>query len=158
MDENKDNAETIQEVLIRKGEARDIEEIAIIEQECFSSPWTEAMIYDDMLKNDLSMYVVAELKGRVIGYIGFWTIGTECQINNVAVAPDYRKRRVASLLMRTVLYSTVAAGVTRWDLEVRESNEAARAFYAKAGFAEVGRRTGYYDDPKEDAVLMSREL
>lgn len=158
MDENNENRSGIQQVLIRKGEARDIEDIAIIEQQSFSTPWTEAMIYDDMLKNDLSMYVVAELDGRVIGYIGFWTIGNECQINNVAVAPEHRRREVATLLMRTVLYSTVAVGVTKWNLEVRESNTAARSFYAKAGFVEVGRRRDYYDDPKEDAILMDREL
>ena len=82
----------------------------------------------------------------------------EAEILNLAVAPAWRRRGIGRRLMETVLEWTVSAGVRRVFLEVRESNGGARAFYLRLGFAEAGRRRGYYQHPAEDALVLSRTL
>ena len=82
----------------------------------------------------------------------------EAEILNLAVAPAWRSQGLGRRLMETALEEAVSAGVRRVFLEVRESNSGARAFYLRLGFAEAGRRRGYYQHPAEDALLLSRTL
>jgi ribosomal-protein-alanine N-acetyltransferase len=82
----------------------------------------------------------------------------EAEILNLAVAPAWRGRGIGRRLMETALEAVVSSGVRRVFLEVRESNARARAFYSGMGFAESGRRPGYYRHPVEDALVLSRTL
>src|SRR5262249_8870138 len=81
----------------------------------------------------------------------------ELHINNLAVAPSARRHGVASALLRYVLREGMQLGAARATLEVRRSNEAARALYERFGFAVAGVRHGYYSNPVEDAVVLGRE-
>lgn len=144
------------ELIIRKGLSNDIDKIFALEQVCFTSPWTREMIRRDIEENRFGTYIVAELDGNIVGYIGFWSIVDECQIVNVAVSPVLRGQSIGTFLVDTVLSATKDAGIKRWTLEVRAGNEAAKALYRKLGFVEDAVRKDYYDDPKEDAILMSR--
>ncbi len=144
------------ELIIRKGLSNDIDKIFELEQLCFTSPWTREMIRRDIEENRFGTYIVAELDGNIVGYVGFWSIVDECQIVNVAVSPVLRGQRIGTFLVDTVISATKDAGIKRWTLEVRAGNEAAKALYRKLGFVDDAVRKDYYDDPKEDAILMSR--
>ena len=79
-------------------------------------------------------------------------------ISNVAVSPDHRRQGIASTLIEALLRRAEELQLSFVTLEVRESNAPAIALYGRFGFTPVGRRKGYYDAPKEDAILMTRLL
>ncbi len=111
----------------------------------------------DVSNPDSSTDMIAAKDGGIIGYIGFLTVAGECQINNVAVHPDYRKQEIASELLELVINETEDQGVTFWTLEVRVGNVAALKLYERFGFKQVGLRPYYYEDGA-GAVLMTKEL
>ena len=108
-------------------------------------------------RSALRRHVVAELDGEVVGYMGMWHIVDEGHVTNVAVHPDHRGKHVASAIVAVVLAYSEAGGIRRFTLEVRSSNEAAKALYRKFDFKEEGLRRGYYKDNGEDAVIMWRD-
>lgn len=101
---------------------------------------------------------VAIQETDVAGAVAAREMAGEAEILNLAVAAVWRKRGIGRRLMEAALEEAVSAGVRRVFLEVRESNAGARAFYFRLGFAEGGRRRGYYQNPAEDALLLSRSL
>lgn len=131
-----------------------IPQIAALERACFSHPWSEDALRDE-LWNDSAVVVVAEGEdGTVLGYAGLQTVLDEGYINNVAVDPRFRRQGVAGQLVEAFLRFG-AARLAFLTLEVRASNAPAIALYEKYGFAQAGRRRDYYDDPREDALLMT---
>lgn len=133
-----------------------IDQIAEIERECFSRPWTKRMLQDE-LENLSASFIAAQAEnGVVLGYAGLTVVLDEGYINNIAVRKEYRKMGVASALVEVFVRFAQANQLAFLTLEVRASNEAAIALYTKFGFQEAGRRKNYYDDPKEDAILMTR--
>ena len=98
---------------------------------------------------------VAELDGRVIGYIGMSFVLDEGYIYNVAVEKSSRKKGAGSALIQTLVNYGKKNGFAFLTLEVRESNTAARSLYSSFGFIKVGERKKYYSDPVENAVLMT---
>ena len=96
-------------------------------------------------------------EGYVLGYAGLHTILDEGYIDNIAVAPDARRHGVASALL-DVFCRFGAANLAFLTLEARKSNAAAIALYEKHGFQQAGLRPGYYQHPREDAVIMTREF
>ena len=114
-----------------------IDQIAALERECFSTPWTEQMLSDALFDSQAS-FIVDE------GYI-----------DNIAVEPDARRHGVASALL-DVYCRFGAVNLAFLTLEVRASNQAAMGLYEKYGFQRAGLRPGYYQHPKEDAVIMTR--
>ena len=111
----------------------------------------------EALYNDAACFIVAHGEdGSVLGYAGLHVILDEWYIDNVAVDPAYRRQGVADALIGAFTRFGEAK-LAFLTLEVRAGNAPAIALYEKHGFYEVGRRKGYYDDPKEDAVLMTRE-
>ena len=146
------------ELTIRKAEAEDAEIIAALEQVCFEAPWGFQDVVDDVRDNRLSTYIVAEVDGVIAGYIGFWAVAGECQINNVAVAPQHRRSRIGSYMLHTTIEACREAGIDLFTLEVRSGNDPAIRLYEKFGFRRDATRRGYYQDNGEDAILMSLQL
>ena len=131
-----------------------IPQIAALERACFSRPWSEESLQGE-LWNDSAVVIVAEGEdGSVLGYAGLQTVLDEGYINNVAVDEKYRRQGVADELIAAFVRFGQAK-LAFLTLEVRASNAPAIGLYAKHGFVEVGRRKNYYDDPKEDALLMT---
>jgi len=97
---------------------------------------------------------VAIEDGRAVGYVLARQAADEAEILNLGVAPAARRRGIGRALVREGLAALAARGAEQVFLEVRESNAAARALYAEFGFAEVGRRRGYYRRPTEDAIVL----
>ena len=135
-----------------------IPQIAALERECFSTPWSEALL-EDALFDDRASFIVAEdgEEGNILGYAGLHAVLDEGYIDNIAVIPDARRHGVASALL-DVFCRFGAANLAFLTLEVRSSNAAAIGLYEKFGFQRAGLRPGYYQHPREDAVIMTREF
>lgn len=131
--------------------------IAEIERLCFSHPWSENALREELF-NDTACFLAAVTdEGEVVGYAGLHCVLDEGYIDNVAVRPEYRRQGVAGELLGAFLRFG-QANLAFLTLEVRKSNLPAIALYEKFGFFKVGERKNYYDSPREDAVLMTREF
>ncbi|MBQ3556788.1 MAG: ribosomal protein S18-alanine N-acetyltransferase [Oscillospiraceae bacterium] len=134
-----------------------IEQIAQLEKNCFSTPWTENMLTDALFDPQASFIVAEDGEGGVLGYAGLHAVLDEGYIDNVAVEEAARRHGVASALL-DVFCRFGQANLAFLTLEVRASNAAAIALYQKHGFAQVGLRKNYYSNPREDAIIMTREF
>ena len=135
-----------------------LDEVAELERVCFSVPWSRNMLKEE-LDNALSALLVAlDDDGRVVGYAGVQVILDEGYITNVAVRPDCRRRGVAAQLLKVFLDFAQGNKLAFLTLEVRESNHAAIILYGRHGFRSVGRRRNYYEHPREDAIIMTKEF
>ena len=132
-----------------------IEQIAALERECFSTPWSEAMLTEVLFDAQASFIVAESEDGGVLGYAGLHVVLDEGYIDNVAVEPAARRHGVADELL-DVFCRFGQAHLAFLTLEVRSSNAPAIALYRKHGFEEAGRRKNYYTKPTEDAVIMTR--
>ena len=135
----------------------DVPQIAALERLCFSDPWSEGSVAGE-LENELSLWLVAEEGGTVRGYIGSQSVPPDCDILNLAVAPDARRQGLGRQLLQALLDALHRRGIERVFLEVRPTNVPARALYAALGFEEIGRRKEYYVNPVEDALILRKEL
>jgi ribosomal-protein-alanine N-acetyltransferase len=145
--------------LLRPAEERDLTGISRIERSSFADPWTEES-FRRLIDVEAAIFLVAECDpdSTVAGYVAAFSVGEDGEVLNVAVAPDFRGRGLAGQMLDAVLIELGARGVRAAFLEVRESNEAALGLYGSRGFAEIGRRRGYYRRPVEDALVMRRVL
>lgn len=137
----------------------DIEAILAVEHACFTNPWTREMYQAELQKNGLAYFFLARDRGRqVIGFCSFWRVLDELHINNLAVLPDRRRCGVGSALLARVLADAPVLGAARAYLEVRQSNDVARRLYERFGFTVTGTRRGYYSQPVEDAIVLTRDI
>ena len=142
--------------IVRMNEAH-VAEIAALERECFSLPWSEASIRSELC-NELSLWLAAVEDGRVLGYVGSQTVLGKSDMMNLAVRPDCRRRGIGRALVESLCAALRVEKAVSLTLEVRASNEAAKALYAALGFTSIGRRPRYYTRPTEDAELFRKEL
>ena len=133
-----------------------VSQVAELEKQCFSDPWSEKSVASE-LENPLSLWLVALEGDTVAGYVGSQTVMGETDMMNVAVSPAYRRRGIARELIQALLRELARQRSHRLTLEVRASNAPARALYESLGFAQVGRRPNYYRNPKEDALILGKE-
>ena len=133
-----------------------VSQIARLEAQCFSDPWSEKSVASE-LENPLSLWLVAEENGQVFGYVGSQTVLDESDMMNVAVDPRFRRQGIARALIETLIAELAKMGSRCLRLEVRVSNENARALYERMGFLKLGLRKNYYHNPKEDALILGKE-
>lgn len=131
-------------------------QIAQLEKMCFSSPWSERSIESE-LTNPLALWLVAVDNDRVAGYVGSQSVMGEADMMNLAVDPEYRRMGVGNRLVEMLIDALSEEAVHSLTLEVRASNIGAISLYEKMGFQQVGRRPGYYSNPKEDALILRKE-
>ncbi|MDD4565635.1 MAG: ribosomal protein S18-alanine N-acetyltransferase [Eubacteriales bacterium] len=144
------------DLIIRQAEEKDIKPMADIDIMCFSAPWSEKSFEQEIKNNHLAFYIVAESGRKIVGYAGLWLIDSEGHITNVAVHPEFRRKRIGEALISVLLAHTIKNGALSHTLEVRASNEAAISLYIKFGFEPAGIRKSYYEDNGEDAIIMWR--
>jgi ribosomal-protein-alanine acetyltransferase len=130
---------------------------AVLRESLEAANWSEKS-YVESLGWRGAVALASEFEGRVTGFIIGRQIAGEGEILNLAVIPERRRQGEGGALLKAALDEFRARRTSRVFLEVRESNQAAIAFYAKQGFAETGRRAGYYQDPAEAAILMEKKL
>lgn len=131
----------------------DIDGILTVSSLSFSIPWSKTS-YIQELSNPIAKYLVAKVDNNIIGFAGTWIILDEAHITNIAVHPNCRKQGIASKLVEELINYCKNKNCTSFTLEVRSSNIAAQNLYKKYGFSEAGIRKAYYEDNKEDAILM----
>ncbi|MCL2545837.1 MAG: ribosomal protein S18-alanine N-acetyltransferase [Oscillospiraceae bacterium] len=134
-----------------------IDRIAVLEVECFALPFSKPLLLQE-LENPNALYLVDCLDDIIRGYVGLNFVLDEGHITTLTTAPLFRRQGIASRLLKRQIILAKTLGLQQLHLEVRDSNIAARKLYLRHDFAEVGRRAGYYTEPKEDAVLMTLEL
>lgn len=144
-------------MIIREMKLEDVPQVAAIERLCFSAPWNENMIISSW-ESRLSCWLIAEIDGCVAGYVGSEAVLDSADMMNIAVAPEYRKRGIAEALIRALMEHLQQKNILFLLLEVRVSNAPAIALYNKLCFEQVGRRPRYYTNPREDALILRKEL
>lgn len=138
----------------------DLDQILVIEQASFSMPWSKNLFLSEFRSLNVSTLLVAlaDAPGRaVIGYLVYWLIEDELHILNLAVSPLRRRQGTARKLVLAALKRGWQKGAKRAFLEVRVSNAAAQKLYLELGFTGISVRRDYYDEPVEDAVIMTLE-
>ena len=139
---------------------RDLAAVLRIERASYPRPWTE-----NIFRNELEMaargersYLVARRDGTVVGYAGMMYVVDEAHVTNIAVDAGERRRGTGSVLLRSLLNDARDRGCAGVTLEVRASNHAAQALYARAGFTEAGIRRNYYENTEDAIVMWLHEL
>lgn len=140
-------------IVIRKMQEADIERVSEIEEECFSMPW-KPDDFREMIERDNMSYVVLEINGRVEGGAGIRCIVGDGEITNVAISEKYRGKGYSKQMLLRLLEVGGELGCEAFTLEVRVSNDPAIRLYKSAGFTEEGVRPGFYEHPREDALIM----
>lgn len=163
-------------VMILDVASRHLDGIEAIERACFSMPWTREQLAHQMTGEHslflcaadetggpapaesarpcCHLFLCAEDGTGVLGYVGLMTVMDEGYISNIAVAPEARRRGIADALLDALAARTNGT-LAFLTLEVRASNAPAIALYEKHGFSVAGRRKNYYEQPREDALLMT---
>ena len=152
------------DIFIRKAEIDDIPAILEIENASFTDPWTKSM-FEAHFDSKTGVSFVAESNGEICGFINAYVIDAspmqndgECEIANIAVSHKFKRMHIGDKLACHVLELAKSKRCDKVFLEVRESNEGAKALYTKNGFTVYGVRKNYYSNPREDAILMSCDI
>lgn len=154
-------------MLIREMTLQDVAQVAAIEKECFTMPWSEQSLKDSVTRADTLFFVCEEdvcddmlpeegkaLQTEIVGYIGMYVSFEEGDITNVAVSPAHRKKGYGEALVSKAKELAKEKQLEMILLEVRVSNEPAISLYKKLGFEELGLRKNFYEHPAEDAIIM----
>lgn len=152
-----ETAENVPDLVFRRIESRDLDQIVEIEQEAFPEPWTRGMFCQE-ISSPMSKFYVALLGDTLIGYVGYWQVVDEAHITSVTVRKDYRGRGYGRALTDHIIRVAANEGLTRATLEVRVTNVIAQNLYKSLGFRKTGLRKGYYKKTNEDAIIMARNI
>ena len=147
------------EAFIRPIREEDVSQIHEIETLCFPMPWSEESILHDVKENVVARWLVMDDgEGRVLAYAGMWFVLDEAHVCNVAVHPDCRRMGYGKQIMEALMQLAMDNSMSMMTLEVRRSNTPAQNLYHACGFLDVGYRKRYYEDNKEDALIMYKEF
>ncbi len=141
-------------IVVRQMTENDISEIAELEKECFSDPWSENSLREE-LGNETARFYVLRDNDKLLGYIGANNICNEVYITNVAVDKNCRGKGYGKILVNHLIKQSELEKAFFVTLEVRKSNENAIALYEKCGFKQVGERKNFYSKPLEDALIYT---
>lgn len=138
---------------LRKMEEKDIDQVAKLEQDIFSMPWSKSDFLSSV-KNPNHLYAVAAEQNRIVGYCGLWNVAGEGQITNMAVEKSVRGRGIGCQMLSYLIEWGQQEKIQEFTLEVRKSNKSAVHLYEKLGFRNEGIRKNFYEKPQEDAIIM----
>jgi ribosomal-protein-alanine N-acetyltransferase len=131
-----------------------LDQVLQIERESFAEPWGRSAFLDHLAHPEFANYLVALKEQKVVGYVGLFFAADYGQLTNLAVDPDFRRHKIATQLLLSIIRRSQAAGLVTLSLEVRVSNQAAQNLYKKFGFEVVDIRKNYYQETNEDAYVM----
>ncbi len=133
----------------------DIEAIGRLERESFSQPRSLDALLSEY-KNNIAEYLVAEKDGEILGYGGYYFVLDEGYVTNIAVDSNLRKQGIGRGIVISMLKSAKKRGLSFLSLEARKSNLSAIRLYESLGFLYQGERKGFYEKPREDALIYTR--
>lgn len=137
-------------------EKKDIVQVAAIEKDIFSVPWSDNS-FIEASQNENNIYLVCVQNDEVTGYCGLWTVLGEGDVTNVAVSIKHRGKGYGRALLKELENRGQKKDVSKYFLEVRQSNIIAFNLYLSLGYEKIGIRKNFYERPAEDAVIMSKE-
>ena len=140
--------------VIRRMTLNDLDAVAAIEAATFPTPWSRDSFRQELERNVAARYLVAEKDGQVVGYAGAWIILDESHITNIAIEESRRGLGYGRALTTALMQYLSNLGAAYATLEVRRSNLRAQNLYKSLGFVELGVRKRYYEDNREDALIM----
>lgn len=143
------------EITITRAQIGDVSDLARLEAECFAVPWQKDALKSAIEREDC-LFLVARCADECAGYVSGFNICGEVYLNNLAVAPSFRRHGIGEKLMREFISGQT--GCEFITLEVRVSNAPAVALYEKLGFVIAGRRKNFYSHPAEDAFICTLNL
>ncbi|MEN9803884.1 MAG: ribosomal-protein-alanine acetyltransferase [Actinomycetota bacterium] len=143
------------DVTIEPMRRRHLKPVVNIENVVHPKPWSAGVFTSelDLARRGERFYVVAVAMGEVVGYAGSMYAVDEAHVTNIAVAPEFRRRGIARLLLHTLATEAIRREMNALTLEVRVGNDAAQGLYREFGFAPAGIRQRYYEN-SEDALVM----
>ncbi len=133
----------------------DVAAVHLIEMASFPVPWPDHAFRQEIQANRMAHYLIVRAGSRAVAYGGLWLMVDEAHVTTFAVLPTVRRRGIGGRLMVELMALARDLGARVMTLEVRLSNEPARALYARFGFRPVGIRPRYYSDNGEDALIMT---
>lgn len=142
---------------IYKASPADLDDIARLEQACFSVPWSEGQVLSE-IKSEDACVICAVNDGVVCGFCIAHLVGDDAEVYQIAVDEPYRRRGIGELMLSYAMTQMEDMGALALYLEVRVSNKPAIALYESFGFERVGIRKKYYTAPTEDAMIMKRVI
>jgi ribosomal-protein-alanine N-acetyltransferase len=148
-------------LFVGAAEAGDADAMAALERRCHTHPWAPRHFHHALRDPTQRVVVAREVERgqppRIVGYCVVLLAADEAQVHNLAVEPEWRRRGLGRRLLESGLRAAAREGAEKAFLEVRVSNREAIALYRSVGFEPLGERRDYYDDPREDALLLRRE-
>ena len=144
-------------MILREMTVDDLDEVLELEEKLFPVPWTREGFFTFLIRKD-TLFLAVEEKERILGYAGCLIVLDEADILNIGVDPGRQKEGIGGFILQSLIRLLDMQGIHLVHLEVRESNETARRLYERNGFIVDGLRKGYYTDPVENAVLMTKTM
>ena len=140
--------------MIREYRKGDETAIAELEKECFSDPWSAEAILESAASR--VRFFVFEENEKIVGYVGLQTVLDEGYITNIAVSSVHRRKGIGKSLLNTLDKLAEELSLSFISLEVRESNLSAIELYTGAGYLSDGIRPNFYENPRENAIIMTK--
>lgn len=134
--------------------AEELADVAALQRRSFTNAWGAEAIQWELEHTDVARLYAARVDGALAGYCACWIVFDELHINSIAVDESRRRQGVAQALLQHVFRDAFESGARMATLEVRQSNTAARQLYTGLGFAVEGVRRNYYQDPREDGLIL----
>jgi ribosomal-protein-alanine N-acetyltransferase len=142
-------------VVTRAGPSDNLEEVDALQRRAFTNAWGAEALKWELTHTDVArLYLMRSAGGALVAYCACWMVFDELHINSLAVDEAWRRQGLARRLLETVFQDAVAGGALSATLEVRQSNVAARLLYEHLGFHVEGVRRDYYQEPREDALVL----
>jgi len=139
----------------------DLEQVLEIENSSFLSPGTQRFFEEELDNPCGRIFLLKSREGAkhtVIAYICLWLVRDEAHILKIAVRSSARRKGFAFTLLQFALDYSCRSNIVKAVLEVRENNHPARCFYSKCGFLLLGVRPRYYEDTRENALILGLDL
>lgn len=145
-------------VVERLASSADLDGVLAVEEASFINPTTREWYEGELKRPEICFIYVLRIPGHpVAGFCAFWRVAEQLHINNLAVLPELRGQGLGTQLLEAIIVEAEHLGAELLTLEVRQSNDAARRLYLRAGFFQEGVRKNYYSSPIEDALILSRK-
>ena len=145
-------------IVIRFMEIDDLKKVLEIEKKSFPIPWTYELFFGELTRNRYARYFVLEKDNEVVGYLGLWHKGSSFHITNIAITEKLRRKGYGRKLLKFVEKIAAIHKIKKISLEVGSSNRIAQDMYKKYGYKVIRSLRNYYQEEKEDALIMEKKL
>ena len=145
-------------IVIRPMEIDDLKKVLEIEKQSFPFPWTYDLFFSELTRNIYARYFVLEEDNEVVGYLGLWHKGRSFHITNIAITEKLRRKGYGEKFLKFIEKVAANYRIKKISLEVRRSNCIAQDMYRKYGYKVMRVLRNYYQEEKEDALVMEKKL